>query len=167
MPAKKNRLTPEQQRKLFEEEVRKRKEAGDFDPEVAEAGVNPLLHYMDHGGFEGRDPHPLFDTSFYCDNNPEVLQERTNPLFHFLSRGGFEAGDPHPLFSVSFYFHSNPDIRHAGVNPLVHFVVHGAREERDVGAAPTDRRERRELVERALKRCRGRRRTLLGRRLAA
>jgi len=43
MPAKKNRLTPEQQRKLFEEEVRKRKEAGDFDEDVADAVVAALV----------------------------------------------------------------------------------------------------------------------------
>ena len=43
MPAKKNRLTPEEQRKRFEEEVRKRKEAGDFDQDAAEAAVAAVV----------------------------------------------------------------------------------------------------------------------------
>lgn len=43
MPAKKNRLTPEEQQKLFEEEVRKRSEAGDFDHGIAEAAVNAVV----------------------------------------------------------------------------------------------------------------------------
>jgi hypothetical protein len=43
MPAKKNRLTPEEQRKLFEDEVRKRKEAGEFDSEAAEAAVEVVV----------------------------------------------------------------------------------------------------------------------------
>ena len=43
MPKKKNPLTPEEQRKLFEEEVRKRKEAGDFDPDVADTALDRLV----------------------------------------------------------------------------------------------------------------------------
>jgi hypothetical protein len=43
MPAKKNRLTPEQQVKLFEEEVRRRSEAGDFDHGIAEAAVSAVV----------------------------------------------------------------------------------------------------------------------------
>ena len=43
MPAKKNPLTPEEQRKRFEEEVRKRKEAGDFDQDAAEEAVDDLV----------------------------------------------------------------------------------------------------------------------------
>lgn len=43
MPAKKNRLTPEQQAKLFEEEVRRRTAAGDFDRDIAEAAVNTVV----------------------------------------------------------------------------------------------------------------------------
>ena len=31
-------------------------------PDVADSGVNPLVHYLDIGGFEGRDPSPLFDS---------------------------------------------------------------------------------------------------------
>lgn len=43
MPGKKNPLTPEEQRKRFEEEVRKREQAGDFDPVVADATVEAVV----------------------------------------------------------------------------------------------------------------------------
>jgi hypothetical protein len=43
MPKKQNPLTAEEQRKRFEEEVRKLKEAGDFDPEAADAALNALV----------------------------------------------------------------------------------------------------------------------------
>lgn len=43
MPKKQNPLTPEEQRKRFEEEVRKRKEAGDFDPDAADAALDRLV----------------------------------------------------------------------------------------------------------------------------
>jgi len=43
MPKKQNPLTPKEQRKRFEEEVKKRKEAGDFDPDAADAAVDKLV----------------------------------------------------------------------------------------------------------------------------
>jgi hypothetical protein len=43
MPKAKNQLTPEEQRKRFEEEVRKRREAGDFDHDAAEAALDELV----------------------------------------------------------------------------------------------------------------------------
>lgn len=43
MPKKKNPLTPEEQRRRFEEEVRKRKRAGDFDQEAADSALDKLV----------------------------------------------------------------------------------------------------------------------------
>lgn len=45
MPKAKHTPTPEEQRKRFEEEVRKRKEAGDFDPDAAEAALDRLVRH--------------------------------------------------------------------------------------------------------------------------
>ena len=30
------------------------------NPDVAESNIDPLLHYLKYGGFEGRDPGPKF-----------------------------------------------------------------------------------------------------------
>jgi hypothetical protein len=43
MPKKQNPLTPEEQQRRFEEEVGKRKEAGDFDPDAADAALEKLV----------------------------------------------------------------------------------------------------------------------------
>jgi hypothetical protein len=43
MPKKQNPLTPEEQRRRFEEEVRRQKDAGDFDPDAADAAVDRLV----------------------------------------------------------------------------------------------------------------------------
>ena len=92
------------------------------NPDVARAGLNPLMHYLSSGAAEGRDPHPLFDASWYLDCNPDVAQAGLNPLIHFLNCGGVEGRDPHPLFDASWYLDRNPDVAKAGLNPLIHYL---------------------------------------------
>lgn len=48
MPKAKNPLSLEEQRKRFEEEVRKLKEAGDFDPDAADAALDKLVRRSSH-----------------------------------------------------------------------------------------------------------------------
>ena len=79
---------------------------------------------------EGRDPHPLFSSSFYLEGNPDVAAAGVNPLAHYLATGGFEGRDPHPYFDSSFYLEGNPDVAAAGMNPLLHYVSSGASEGR-------------------------------------
>jgi hypothetical protein len=51
MPKKQNPLTPEEQRKRFEAEVRKRKKAGLLDPDAADAMLDQMVRksVRDHG----------------------------------------------------------------------------------------------------------------------
>jgi glycosyltransferase involved in cell wall biosynthesis/GT2 family glycosyltransferase len=103
----------------------------DANPDVAQAGIDPLLHYIERGAGEGRDPHPLFDTSFYLERNPDVAEAGVNPLFHYMDHGGFEGRDPHPLFDTSFYCDNTPDVLQARINPLFHFLSRGGFEGHD------------------------------------
>jgi hypothetical protein len=48
MPKAKYTLTPEEQKRRFEEEVRKRKEAGDFDQDAADAALDALVKKSRH-----------------------------------------------------------------------------------------------------------------------
>ena len=98
------------------------------DPDVASFRWSPLLHYVRFGVAEGRDPHPLFCTTFYLSNNRDVATAGFNPLYHYVRRGAAEGRDPHPLFDTSYYLEHNPDVGKAGVNPLVHYLAQGARE---------------------------------------
>ena len=61
---------------------------------TARPGINPLLHYLSHGAAERRDPHPLFETSFYLEQKPHVAALGVNPLAHFLAEGPTPAFDP-------------------------------------------------------------------------
>jgi GT2 family glycosyltransferase len=56
-------------------------------PEVARARVNPLMHWIEFGAAEGRNPSERFDTAKYLELNPGLDPRRTNPLMHFLANG--------------------------------------------------------------------------------
>ena len=102
-------------------------------PDVARAGVNPLLHYLQFG-FAERDaaPHILFDPEFYLAQlDPEERSANPIPLLHFLTEGCERGLDPHPLFCVEFYYRSRPDVQEEGVNALLHYLRDGYREHTD------------------------------------
>jgi len=71
------------------------RKSGLFDPEhyvksypdVAERNVDPLVHYLEEGAHEGRDPHPDFDTGFYLEQCKQRGEEPANPLLHYLLIG--------------------------------------------------------------------------------
>ena len=95
------------------------------------AALDPVLDYLQRGGFEGRDPSPLFDSDWYLEQNLEVRDSGVNPLVHFLRHGGREGRDPSPLFDSDWYLSTYADVGSSGTNPLVHYVNHGAAEGRD------------------------------------
>jgi GT2 family glycosyltransferase len=56
-------------------------------PDIRHSRVNPGLHYLRYGGFEGRNPGPDFDSRFYLENYPDVKQSGINPLLHYIKFG--------------------------------------------------------------------------------
>ena len=99
--------------------------------DVSDSGLDPWVHFMEHGAFEGRSPHPLFDTSFYAAHNPEAANSGLNPVLHFLRIGVLAGANPHPLFDTVYYLDEYSDVADAGINPLIHFIEHGAAERRN------------------------------------
>lgn len=88
------------------------------NPDIAEAGIHPGVHYLFYGAAEGRDPHPLFATRYYqqlyC-----AAERNSNPLIHYVQRGAKCRFNPHPLFDTEWYlgqFDCEVD------NPLLHFL---------------------------------------------
>ena len=59
-------------------------------PDLAQAGVDPMLHYLKFGGFEGRRPNPDFDSAFYLAQYPDVVKAGLNPLVHYIKFGRTE-----------------------------------------------------------------------------
>jgi glycosyltransferase involved in cell wall biosynthesis len=90
--------------------------------------VDPVIHYFEHGHREGRDPHPLFGTNWYCDAYPEVAAGGVNPFAHFLRWGWKEGKNPCPMFETSYYLKTYPEVAEAGINPLRHYLETGAAE---------------------------------------
>jgi glycosyltransferase involved in cell wall biosynthesis len=116
------------------------------NPDVAAAGINPLLHYVQTGKAEARailrpladmvspqdldTVRPRFDAAFYRRTNPDVAGDDAALLVHFMAIGWRALRDPRPDFSTRHYLDTYPDIRAAGLNPFVHFIRHGQREGR-------------------------------------
>ena len=57
------------------------------NPDVKQAKLNGMLHYLRHGGFEGRDPGPRFSSSNYFQIYEDVKKAGMNPLIHYLKYG--------------------------------------------------------------------------------
>jgi glycosyltransferase involved in cell wall biosynthesis len=86
-----------------------------------------LLHYLEEGYREEADPHPLFDTRWYLDQDPDLATSDTNPLLHFLRHGCTECVDPNPYFDTEYYYSQRPRLREAQVNALVHYLKHATK----------------------------------------
>ena len=66
------------------------------NPDVAQARIDPLLHYLLYGGFEERDPSPKFCSAFYLDTYTDVKSAQINPLVHYLLYGKVEGRHTQP-----------------------------------------------------------------------
>jgi len=66
------------------------------NPDVAAAKIDPIEHFLLHGGFEGRDPSRRFSSMFYLNTYPDVFKAGTNPLVHYLLYGKDEGRLPKP-----------------------------------------------------------------------
>jgi glycosyltransferase involved in cell wall biosynthesis len=51
---------------------------------------NSALHYLLHGGFEGRNPNSWFDSSWYLSQYTDVTERNMNPLMHYILHGKSE-----------------------------------------------------------------------------
>jgi GT2 family glycosyltransferase len=74
-------------------------------PDVRASGIDPLVHYLDYGANEDRDPNPLFDTDGYLNRYPAVRAAGANPLVHYLRPEQHLEGlelpaSAHPLVSI-------------------------------------------------------------------
>ena len=56
-------------------------------PDIAEAGIDPIEHYLTMGAYEGRNPSEVFDTSWYLLYYQDVTDSGLNPLVHYIRYG--------------------------------------------------------------------------------
>lgn len=72
------------------------------NPDVAQAGVNPLLPYLVNGDREGRDPHPLFSARYY-QATYNFKTRYVASLEHYLKQGARNGLKPDLSFDYGLY----------------------------------------------------------------
>ena len=114
------------------------------NPDVGQAGLDPLDHYVRQGWRERRRPSAEFDPVAYLEANPDLAAIDSDLLLHWIRTGRPEgrrlALEPHEkdkkailesgLFDAEYYRYDNLDVAFAGVDPLDHYVTQGWREGR-------------------------------------
>ncbi len=127
------------------------------NPDVAAAGINPLIHYLDFGKAEGRaampssrlglvgatdtarddqtetdaaDLAPAMDVAFYAFVSGLDFATPMDAVRHYLSTGWRLGLDPTPDFSTSAYLRHNSDVDQAGIAPFLHYIRAGRAEGR-------------------------------------
>lgn len=80
------------------------------NPDIVASGLDPLLHFMETGWREGRDPNHLFSVSSYLELNPDVREAGINPFAHYLAHGRREGriGKPTLGFRYEVIMNSSP-----------------------------------------------------------
>lgn len=99
-------------------------------PDVAESGIEPIIHYVDYGASEGRNPNSHFETKWYVAHYADVREAGINPLLHFVIDGAREGRRVGPAFDTAYYLAHNPDVDVDQINPLAHYLRSGLREGR-------------------------------------
>lgn len=96
------------------------------NPDLQSFNGSLYRHYDSHGWREGRDPHPLFDSTWYSETYlPEGACE--NPLEHY-SRIGWKIGlSPSPIFDVG-WFRNTYMAGQVGKEPIAYYMRHFAGE---------------------------------------
>jgi hypothetical protein len=56
-------------------------------PDIRQADINPLWHFVKTGWRENRNPSSEFNIKSYVDSHPEVKILQINPLIHFIRYG--------------------------------------------------------------------------------
>ena len=132
------RMDSKKLRNKLKDSVDYLKKSGLFDveyyktryPDVAESGIDPVLHYVIYGWAEFRWPNEYFDTYYYLSNYDELMSPGLNPLVDFDKVGWKEGRNPSKEFNVKNYLKHNPDVATADINPLRHYLQMGKAEGR-------------------------------------
>ena len=89
---------------------------------------DPLEHFVKIGWKLGLNPHPLFDTKYYCSVSGSEPFSNSDPLSHFFDTGYSTIMSTHPLFSVEIYRKTRPGVFESKLNPILHYIEHGWKE---------------------------------------
>ncbi len=93
------------------------------NPDIARAGIDPLLHFITTGAGERRSPHPLIDLRYILGQDAEALGDppRLEALIDLLE---CDLANPSPYFDLEHYRHQQGGETPAG-GLLRHFLQYG------------------------------------------
>ena len=63
-------------------------------PDVAERNIDPLVHFLEEGARQGRNPRADFDTAFYLEQCRLSGEKPNNPLLHYIRIGAARGFKP-------------------------------------------------------------------------
>ena len=93
------------------------------DQDLARLPIKPLVHYLEYGWKERRNPNALFDAAWYC--HEYGLTAEQDPLLHYIEQGQENGNNPNPLFFSTYYAEQCPESRDKGQTPLGHYLHQG------------------------------------------
>ncbi|MDP3749233.1 MAG: hypothetical protein Q8Q88_19530 [Phenylobacterium sp.] len=96
------------------------------NPDVADAGLEPLSHFVVEGWRQGRSPSAWFDPSHYAALRGEELLAETNPLLDYLEGGAWRVGEARPGFPTAAYVAATPSLIADRLTPLEHWATRGS-----------------------------------------
>ena len=69
-----------------------------------------LVHFMELGWLERRDPSPQFSVSYYLEKNPDIAANFINPFLHFVMFGQAEGRRPRGDEPMEMVFNAKAEI---------------------------------------------------------
>ena len=118
--------------------------------DVANAGIDPLDHFLAYGRNEGRSATAsgeqlqtrteneqivgrFMDVEHYYRQVPALTQYHIDPVQHYLAIGNRNNLQASPLFDEAAYVARNTDVDFSSVKPLLHYLKRGRYEGRSDG----------------------------------
>jgi GT2 family glycosyltransferase len=94
------------------------------NPDIRAAGIDPFIHFIEHGCREGRSPHPLIDLTRIRRIDEFLLPEFPSPgdLYDVLH---YDIVSPSPYFSIQYYREQLAQRSIETVGFLEHFLKWG------------------------------------------
>lgn len=94
-------------------------------PDVVNASMDPLEHYIKYGDKAGRLPNPYFEPNYYRRVAPGAAKSGDLALLHYAARGWMNGRNPSPQFSLKLYRAHYSDVCDAETDPLLHYLSRG------------------------------------------
>lgn len=109
----------------------------DHYPDIKAAKIDPILHFLNHGWRENRNPSSLFITKFYLQYNPDIKKAQINPLLHYIRHGkkegrniGYSLSEYKSIkksgyFDKRWYLDQYKDVFEQNMDPIIHYMLIG------------------------------------------